>query len=174
MVFSSSLSSLAFLCWADGTLPIMGCDTLHSTGVISPNICPAASVTAPMKFWCDMVRLLSQNVGITFFSVSSSNVIPEVLLSMKLGWNFWFSSDTVAVSSIPVITAACSLIESAACLFVVLILLLFFSWLIKSDKNKKPRGHFFAFTNIPLSFFMPLSIEVATSNTVIIMSCVLS
>ena len=28
--------------------------------------------------------------------------------------------------------------------------------------------NFFAFMNIPLSFFIPLSIEVATSNTVII------
>ena len=35
-------------------------------------------------------------------------------------------------------------------------------------KQKAKRCHFFAFMNIPLSFFIPLSIEVATSNTVII------
>ncbi|WP_418437002.1 hypothetical protein [Bacteroides sp.] len=41
-------------------------------------------------------------------------------------------------------------------------------------KQKAKRCHFFAFMNIPLSFFIPLSIEVATSNTVIITSAFLS
>lgn len=41
-------------------------------------------------------------------------------------------------------------------------------------QKKAKRYYFFAFINIPLSFFIPLSIEVATSNTVIITSAFLS
>ena len=40
--------------------------------------------------------------------------------------------------------------------------------------EKKPRGYFFAFTNIPLSFLIPLSMDVVTSRMVIITSCALS
>ena len=49
-----------------------------------------------------------------------------------------------------------------------------FDWLIKSDKRKSQEGYFFAFTNIPLSFLIPLSMDVVTSRMVIITSCALS
>ena len=78
--------------------------------------------------------------------------------------------DTIILVTIPIVLG---MIVSS--LVIVSILLLFFSQLIKCDETKKAkRCHFFVFMNIPLSFFIPLSIEVATSNTVIITSAFLS
>ena len=47
--------------------------------------------------------------------------------------------------------------------------LLFVLRLINCVKEQKPRGHFFVL-NIPLSFFIPLNIDIVTSRIVIAMS----
>ena len=182
MVSSSGLSSSFLFVNAPGTLPKILCETLIS---VFPKFSPvkyilAASSTWWINFWWLIVSWLSPKLGTIQFLSSSSSVIPEVLLSIKLGCSFCSSSDTIIASSTPIasiilVTIPIVLGMIVSSLVIVSILLLFFSRLIKcGEKQKAKRCYFFAFINIPLSFFIPLSIEVATSNTVIITSAFLS
>lgn len=66
-------------------ISMTGCETLYSTGVNPQKNYSATFVTAPIKFWREIVSMLSQNVGIIFLAVISSNEIAEVLESLKLG-----------------------------------------------------------------------------------------
>ena len=181
MVSSSGLSSSFLFVNAPGTLPRILCDTLIS---VLPKFSPvkyilAASSTWCMNFWWLIVSWLSPKLGTMQLLSSSSSVMPEVLLSIKFGCSFR-SSDTITASSTPIasiilVTIPIVLGMTVSSLVIVSILLLFFSRLIKcGEKTKSQEVHFFAFMNIPLSFFIPLSIEVATSNTVIITSAFLS
>ena len=52
---------------------------------------------------------------------------------------------------------------------VVLVHLIICFWLMIYSNKEKPRGHFFVL-NIPLSFFIPLNIDIVTSRIVIAMS----
>ncbi len=144
MVSSSGLSSSFLFVNAPGTLPRILCDTLIS---VLPKFSPvkytfAASSTWWINFWWLIVSWLSPKLGTIQFLSSSSSVIPEVLLSIKLGCSFCSSSDTITASSI--LTASIILVTipivlgmTVSSLVIVSILLLFFSRLIKCDEKTK-------------------------------------
>ena len=144
MVSSSGLSSSFLFVNAPGTLPRILCDTLIS---VLPKFSPvkytfAASSTWWINFWWLIVSWLSPKRGTIQFLSSSSSVIPEVLLSIKLGCSFCSSSDTITASSI--LTASIILVTipivlgmTVSSLVIVSILLLFFSRLIKCDEKTK-------------------------------------
>ena len=144
MVSSSGLSSSFLFVNAPGTLPRILCDTLIS---VLPKFSPvkytfAASSTWWINFWWLIVSWLSPKLGTIQFLSSSSSVIPEVLLSIKLGCSFYSSSDTITASSI--LTASIILVTipivlgmTVSSLVIVSILLLFFSRLIKCDEKTK-------------------------------------
>ena len=144
MVSSSGLSSSFLFVNAPGTLPRILCDTLIS---VLPKFSPvkytfAASSTWWINFWWLIVSWLSPKLGTIQFLSSSSSVIPEVLLSIKLGCSFCSSSDTITASSI--LTASIILVTIpivlgmiVSSLVIVSILLLFFSRLIKCDEKTK-------------------------------------
>ena len=153
MVSSSGLSSSFLLVNALGTLPRILCDTLIS---VLPKFSPvkytlAASSTWWINFWWLIVSWLSPKLGTIQFLSSSSSVMPEVLLSIKLGCSFCSSSDTITASSI--LTASIILVTipivlgmTVSSLVIVSILLLFFSRLIKcGEKTKSQEVSFLCF-----------------------------
>ena len=153
MVSSSGLSSSFLLVNALGTLPRILCDTLIS---VFPKFSPvkyilAASSTWWINFWWLIVSWLSPKLGTIQFLSSSSSVMPEVLLSIKLGCSFCSSSDTITASSI--LTASIILVTipivlgmTVSSLVIVSILLLFFSRLIKcGEKTKSQEVSFLCF-----------------------------
>ena len=155
---------------AEGCLPKILCETLIS---VLPKVSPAKNMLAAssircIKVWWLIVSWLSPKLGTIQFVSSSSSVMPEVFDSIKLGCSFFCSfSDTITASSIKVGLND----RQFSCSFHIFIV---FNWLIKSDKRKSQEVYFFAFTNIPLSFLIPLSMDVVTSRMVIITSCALS
>ncbi len=64
---------------------MIGWETRHSMGVISPNTSDAAFATQAMKFWWAIVSELSENVGTMDFVAKSSREMAAVFDSMKFG-----------------------------------------------------------------------------------------